>query len=302
MEAGVQQRLRLGCLYVLSIGSNTKQDASSSTPTSKFTPEDFPHSKIGTSKGYNAVTFAKWAAENATLIANDLSHSHPELVLERLRKAYLKYQKTQKMEQAYKVNYRIDDNSKYIRSHIGLKIKDGSEALPEEATQIANFATVYTHVEESLGGFNSDATYLRRNWRFATNQFSDNEGNILESGFIMLHNESPSVDTIIYRAPGAWDAKPAFRNIMQRVNTLATSPWSKSSRAEWVKVMRGFFITMPFYSGTAGIGRVFFSALAAKMKGGGTIKLPADIDLYALTLNEADFASWCESTIFDREN
>lgn len=302
LEAGVQQRLRLGCLYVLSIGSNTKQDASSSAPTSNFTPDDFPFSKIGQSKGYNVNAFAKWAAHNATLITNEFGHYHPELILEHLRKSYLSYLKTQKVGEPSKVKYRIDDPSIYIRSHIGLKFKDESEALPEEAIQIANFSTVYTHAEESLGGFNSEAPYLRLNWKFAANQFSDNEGNILESGFIMLHNESPSVDTIIYRAPGAWDAKPAFRNIMKRVNTLATSPWSKSSRTEWAKVMRGFFITMPFYSGTAGIGRVYFSALAAKMKEGSTIKLPADIDLYAFTLNEADFVSWCETTIFDREN
>lgn len=293
-EASVVQWGRLACLHTLGLVS--KKNSIHPVDTKTISPSDFPVSRVGQSKGYDPGAYAQWAAGATASTANDFGKVHPELILEKIRKSYRNYGIALGRDVSL-IRFRLNDNSVYVRSHIGLKIKDSSQAEEGEDVAMANYALIVNNVEQSLGGFNYEALYLRREWNFAANPFQLSEGNVLFSGLVMLHSNSPVLDTIIYRSPGAWDAKPAFQLLMKRVDELARTEWNRESRLEWLRLMRGYFMMMPFYSGSAGIGRVYFTSLAHKMRNGVAISLPPDIDIQALTLSEDNFLRFYEASM-----
>jgi len=59
---------------------------------------------------------------------------------------------------------------------------------------------------------------------------------------------------------------------------------------EFIVAMQGYFHAMPFQGGSAGIGRIFFSALFHSVLGE-PIKLHPDIDVLAMSLDREQFTT-----------
>ena len=85
-------------------------------------------------------------------------------------------------------------------------------------------------------------------------------------------------------------AKVIFEDAMARINQIQ---FSTTPKRAFALSMRGYFISMPFYRGSAAIGRIAFAALYSHLFHR-TISLPASVDTSAMIMSEADFLEFIQ--------
>lgn len=85
-------------------------------------------------------------------------------------------------------------------------------------------------------------------------------------------------------------ARVIFLDSMNRIHQIQSSPTPKR---DFALSMRGYFISMPFYRGSAAIGRIAFAALYSRLFHR-AISLPASVDSSAMIMSEADFLEFIE--------
>ena len=116
-------------------------------------------------------------------------------------------------------------------------------------------------------------------------------GEKLPSGSLELID---GMDLTIYHPDGPV-AKIIFQDALNRVDSLLTGPASKQ---DFVRAMRAYFIAMPFYRGSAAIGRIAFSALFLHLFQH-TIALPASVDTFAITATEDEYENFLAQFLGD---
>ena len=275
-----------------------------------YAPTNFPPALRAEILGYDIKSYQDFARTQAAQLAAQFFDHSPGAIFDELSNSYSKFLLSTGKKQSNVYNRLGSNKDPHLYNFLG----DSSPPTPNDSAieTFAKklFALSEGNIEKSYREKNGESPfieshYYKGQWHSsASPKYRTLHGEEISAGAILREDNYKIADDktseltkskLQLRSCYPKEGRIIMKDVFARIDKLKNKSWEEA-KLDYAVAMRGFFISTPLYSGTAGIGRIYFSALASRLSGK-AVTLPADIDIHAMTLNEADFTNWMTNEV-----
>ncbi len=158
-------------------------------------------------------------------------------------------------------------------------------AFNRDRSHLADALVVHLKKDNQLGAFDYNLLIVDRHYETST-------GEILKSSSTKFQRLNPDDQKSPYlvstlNAPKP-EIDPLMADVYRRIRMALTSKDKDEARNQLGHAMYGFFNAMPYYRGSAAIGRIVFTALFSYIEGKAVV-LDPECDVKALTQHQLEY-------------